>query len=281
MAPSLLIVVPTYNHFDYAFRAIRSALANTTTFRPHVLAIDDASPDRLHLDPLSRVIGRPYGDYLYHLRLLRDEFGEDSIMQAQFDQNGGLTRSWNVGLTWARERDHDFCCVTNSDVLFAPGWDSHLFTSLNTKLCDLAGPVTNAPGTNPVQYVAAYSTRYNPGTKDDVQAIAAVQSELSAKYRYEIRETTLNGFCMVAFTKTWWDNAYDRDHVFRPRNDFDSQGRPNPTPLMTLNEYELQRRWKAGGLKAAACLGSYVYHYRAVSRGVRHRRGDWARMAEK
>jgi hypothetical protein len=47
---------------------------------------------------------------------------------------------------------------------------------------------------------------------------------------------------------------------------------------MTLNEYELQRRWKETGLKVRRrCLGSYVFHYRAVSRGDAHKKGDWVR----
>jgi hypothetical protein len=46
---------------------------------------------------------------------------------------------------------------------------------------------------------------------------------------------------------------------------------------MTLGEYELQGRWTKAGLETAICTGSYVLHYRAVSRGARYRMGDWVR----
>ena len=36
---------------------------------------------------------------------------------------------------------------------------------------------------------------------------------------------------------------------------------------MTLQEYELQGRWHAAGLRSGVVLSSFVFHYRAVSRG--------------
>lgn len=277
MQPSILIVVPTYGHFQYAARAVESALRWTTTLKPYVAVVDDASPERL-----DRLIHHPdhdhYGAFQIQMRYLREEYGEDRVTQHHFEENGGLTRSWNYGLAWAKERGHDFCCVTNSDVLFTPSWDDRIFQALNSDQCQLAGPVTNAPGTNDEQYVRRYAVIYDPRKKDDQGHIRDVASELWHHQARRIKVTTLNGFCLTAFTKTWWENAYDKTHVFRPRNDFNSKGEPNPTPLMTLNEYELQRRWHDRGLKSAACLGSYVYHYRAVSRGDKHKRGDWARI---
>ena len=62
-------------------------------------------------------------------------------------------------------------------------------------------------------------------------------------------------------------HAYDAEHVFKPRNDVNSRGHKNPTPLMTLQEYELQGRWHAAGLRSGVVLSSFVFHYRAVSRG--------------
>jgi GT2 family glycosyltransferase len=272
-SPTILIVIPTYGQFDYATRAVRTALENTKLFYPYVVVIDDASPERLakkihHPD-------EPYGQYLAQLKQIREEFGSGSVVQMEFDQNGGLTRSWNVGLQAARGTGLDFCCVTNSDVVFPRGWDTDIFDALQFKGYALAGPLTNAPGSNPDQYVGRYSLLYRRETAEaDYQD---VQDELWCEQRGRWKETTLNGFCMIAKTQTWWDNAYDKDHVFRPRNDVNSKGEPNPTPLMTLNEYELQRRWKEKGLRAVACLGSYVFHYRAVSRGDRHKQGDWVR----
>ncbi len=279
MAPSILIVIPTYNHFDYAAKAVESALANTHTLKPQVLVVDDASPDRFKVDFVADD-GRGYAGFLYWMKYQKQIHGDDSVQVADFQENGGLTRSWNAGLKWARDYGHDFCCVANSDLIFAPGWDSDVFTVLNRDKYALVGPVTNTPGTNQDQYVGKYAVTYDATKKDDKEHIRVVQNELRMSQALRTKETTLNGFCMAAFTHVWWENRYDDEHVFRPRNEFNSKGERNPTPLMTLNEYELQRRWHAKGLKSAACLGSYVYHYRSVSRGDRHRKGDWARIKE-
>ncbi len=291
MTPSNLIVIPTYGHFEYAARAVRTALENTRVLDPYVVVIDDASPERLrqqihHYD-------EPYGNFLYQLRNIRDEFESfndvialravrpilcDRVTQLEFAENGGLTRSWNAGLAFARDKHFDFCCVTNSDVQFAGGWDNGILDALHRKGFALAGPLTNAPGTNSKQYVGCYSKMYRSKRPQD--NIQLIQHDLEGKWFLDTEETTLNGFCMTAFTKTWWDNAYDKDHVFKPVNEYNSKGEPNPTPLMTLNEYELQARWKAKGLKACVCLDSYVFHFRAVSRGDKHKKGDWVRLKD-
>lgn len=281
MAPKILIVVPTYGQFDYAIRAVRTALSSTQTLEAHVAVIDDASPERMARErhEIPHSVDEPYGNYLINLRYAREEFG-DRIYQLQFDENGGLTRSWNAGLQAAKDMDFDFCCVTNSDVMFAPRWDARVFDVLNSDKYQLVGPVTNAPGTEQGQYVGNYSVIYRKDKKDDLSHMADVQDELMFQQGTRTKEATLNGFCMIAFTKDWWANAYDANHVFCPRNDFNSKGEKNPTPLMTLNEYEFQRRLHEKGGKSAVCLGSYVYHYRAVSRGDKHKRGDWARIEQ-
>jgi len=283
--PTLGIVIPVYGKFEYVLRAARSALENTKTFVPYLVIVDDASPERLHRD--IHHPDDPYGNYLFNLRYLREEFGESRVIQIECAENGGLTRAWNIGLRVAANRSgfetmlgrpFDACCVTNSDVVFPSDWDAFVFQALTFAGYSLVGPVTNAPGTNKEQYVANYSAIYDRAKKDDATHMFEVQRELLHAQGARYKQTTLNGFCMVAYTRTWWDNAYDPEYVFRPRNDFNSKGEPNPTPLMTLNEYELQARWHGAGLKTAACLGSYVYHYRAVTRGDKHKRGDWARL---
>jgi glycosyltransferase involved in cell wall biosynthesis len=227
VTPSILIVIPTYNHFDYAARAVESALANTRTLKPRVLVVDDASPDRLGAD-FADPDGKGYAGFLYWVKYQKQVHGDDAISLADFSVNGGLTRSWNAGLAWAKRHGHDFCCVANSDLIFAPGWDDDVFTVLNREKYALVGPVTNAPGTNEHQYVGRYAVTYDPLKKDDKAHIAAVQNELRMSQRLRTKDTTLNGFCMAAFTHTWWANAYDADHVFRPRNDFNSKGSPTP-----------------------------------------------------
>ena len=257
---TLGVIVPTYGHFEYAARAIRSALGHTRT-KTHVIVVDDGSVGGL--DALKN---------LYH----QLETGRSRLTLFGFDNNGGLTRSWNQGLRIARNLGCAYTCCGNSDLVFPVGWDVPIVTALENRDVHLVGPVTNAPGTESKQDVKRYVHKYE--LTDEQAKLDKLCMQLTNDYGSEIIEATINGFCMVAKTETWWKNAFDKENVFRPRNDYDSQGRPNPTPLMTLNEYELQRRWHKAGLKSAICPGSFVFHYRAVSRGDRYKKGNWYRM---
>jgi hypothetical protein len=176
----------------------------------------------------------------------------------------------------AKANHFDYCCVTNSDVLFSPGWDIEVVKALEK--FHLVGPVTNAPGTEEEQYVGKYSVLYTRPANPD--AIGTIQTELIREQAGRFKASDLNGFCLIAKTATWWSQPFDPTHVFKSRNEHNSRGEPNPTPTMTLQEYELQRRWKARGLKTGIALGSYVFHYRSVSRGDKHKKGDWTRLKE-
>lgn len=265
MKPSLAIVVPTFQAFSYARLAVASALRHTRLAAAHVLVVDDASPggDK-ELAALAAAANR-----------LAAECGQPAVAVHRFPENGGLTRSWNQGLRWARDRGLNYACVTNSDVRFTPGWDVPLLQALERY--DLVGPVTNAPGTEAMQFVGRYTAKYQRSDAEDLTTAAAV--DLRKRYADVVLPGTINGFCMTAKTAVWWAGAYDRRDVFKPLNTHNSQGRPNPTPTMTLNEYELQRRWHAQGRRTGFCPASYVVHYRAVSRGDVHKKGDWLRLA--
>lgn len=278
-APKILIVVPVYGAFEYAARAVRTAVEKTRTLDPYVVIVDDASPrwqtgDDGYCNLMHTVRDLNQFSHAFdHIGIGDPPKGGDRVFVVRFDQNGGLTRSWNEGLRAARHLDFDFCCVTNSDVLFTDGWDHEVWHALAFGGYDLVGPVSNAPGTETRQYVGRYSVVY-----DKTRAEAdrqKVQDELRAAHRGRTVQTNVNGFCMVARTATWWANAYDPTHVFCPMNLVNSKGEPNPTPLMTLNEYEFQRRFNG---KVGCCPGSYVFHYRAVTRGDAHKKGDWARI---
>jgi GT2 family glycosyltransferase len=263
---TLAVVVPSYGHFDYVFNAAHTALGADVR-RVKVFVVDDASPD-YHANADT-------GQLNEHLTRLKD-LHRDDVMTVRFSENGGLTRSWNEGLKLARDLDAEYACVTNSDVRFSSDW----FTAIRAVLdsgYDLVGPVTNAPGTEAPQDVSRYFDGYE--LKDDQDYIDKVGTRLLRFTQgVKVIPHPINGFCMVARTKTWWSGAYDRSHVFRPSNPLNSKGQRNPTPLMTLNEYELQGRWRDLGRRVGVCPGSFVFHYRAVSRGDRHKKGNWYRM---
>lgn len=145
----------------------------------------------------------------------------------------------------------------NSDLKFPPGW----FTAIDAALANgahLVGPVTNAPGHKPKQHVARALSGYKLSDVD--AALATVQSRVEATHKQATWPGTINGFCMVARTDVWWSGAFDSDHVF------------NPKFKMTRNEDELQGRWLKVGRKIVIVPGSFVYHYRSVSRGKRAKR---------
>ena len=51
--------------------------------------------------------------------------------------------------------------------------------------------------------------------------------------------------------------------------------------LMGINfdqyEDELQDRWKAKGWKFGVACGSFIFHYRSVTRGIKYAKGKWSR----
>ena len=253
------IVIPTYSHFDYAEIAVETALRSCHN-RARVVVVDDCSPD--HNEGLAIL-----------RRFSSDSKTKHRFSTAWYQDHGGLLRSWNHGLEFFRDIGARVVCVTNSDVIFAPGWEEPIFDALKTY--DLVGPVTNAPGTEELQYVAQYSQEYDRTRGDDPEHIQDVQYALRKRWQDRVLKATLNGFCMVARTRTWWANSYDDEHVFRPHNPVNSKGQKNPTPHDTLGEYELQKRWHDAGMKSGVVPGSYVFHYRSISRGSKFRRGDW------
>lgn len=255
------LVIPSYGHFPYVESAIRSAFA-TTTASLCVLLLDDASPD-----------WEAAGNPLYER--LKAEFG-DRLRGISYAENGGLTRSWNAGLSYfnSPECRTKFICCANSDLIFGRHWDKPLCVAAETHA--IVGPLTNTPGTCKHQNVKNWLSVYKP--YDAVDYVNSIGHMLYKHYVNEVETVNaINGFCLFAKRETWFSGAYDADHVFRPRNDFNSKGQPNPTPLMTLNEDELQARWRLLGRRAGVCLGSFVFHYRSVSRGERYAKGDWVR----
>jgi GT2 family glycosyltransferase len=231
----VVVIVPSFSHFGYAKTTVETALAHTPGCK--VALVDDASPDWKKQDwkkwPLAGM----------HLH--------------RFARNGGLTRSWNYGLRLARDWGAPYAVCANSDLLFTPGWFEALKASLAAG-CHLAGPVTNAPGHNPLQQVARYLPDYK--LTDDPRYLAKAAARLGRLFQPgHFVKARLNGYCMAARTDVWWSGTHDKDSVFDPKH------------KMVLNEDELQGRWKKLGRLAGAVPASFVFHYRGVSRRHGHR----------
>lgn len=249
--PKILIIVPSYNALEYAALAIESALTKTKSLEPTVLHVNDG-----YVLGLNR--SEPYNKLI--LPLLQKH--EDRIVEILEPANFGLTAAWNRGLRIARESAFDYVCCTNDDVVFSEHWDMRIEGTLDTY--PLIGPLTNAPGDQPTQDVQRYLPAYKLSDKsDDIDGVA---SRLRKMYPGKLIDNAVNGFCMIAETKTWWAGAFDNADVF------------NPAHRMEYQEYELQRRWRKLGRKSAVMLDSFVFHYRSVTRGDKYKRGKWARL---
>jgi glycosyltransferase involved in cell wall biosynthesis len=238
----IVFILPAYNKFGYARMAALSFLKYTE--RPKlILLVDDASPYYHRQDWNAWRAGIP----------------EECLIEQLFTTNGGLTRSWNWGLTKARELNWRYTICGNSDIRFTPGWEHGLIHHVDRDYA-LVGPVTNAPGvTNGGnQQVARFCPAYDLARQSDSAAqLAKVAGYLRSKYPIERVDGPMpvNGFFMFAQTAKWWEGAFDATHVF------------DPSKKMVGNEDELQKRWQKRGWKTGFVPSSFIFHYRAVSRG--------------
>lgn len=258
-----LVVVPAYGQYQYVALAVASAIASSP--KADVLVVDDASPDKFAADVGLDRLAAIHGDRFGAIRLA---------------ENAGLHVASNLGLKSASLRGYGYACVANSDVVFATGWLEPALAALAAAA--LVGPVTNAPGSEAWQHVGDYSPVWaeTAGVDDFEERIARTQADLAIRQGDRVKFGTLNGFCLVARTATWFKHAHAPDEPFSPEVPFNAAGQPNPTPRLTLGEYDLQRRWHAAGLKSAAALGSFVFHWRSATRGRKYAKGDWMRLPD-
>lgn len=259
-------ICPTYQEeslHDYTLRALESFFKYTAD--GVALVVDDASPgwsDKIEAD-IGRVPRFPGQDVHIH----------------RYAEWGGLTRSWNQGMRMARELNLDYVIAGNNDVLFTRFWYEGLLHALEHGY-KLVGPISNAPGITALGHAEVDRYVANYQTTDDPAYINEVADALRAQYAGKVIPAKVNGFFQLAKTAVWWQGRYDDEHVYKPRNDFNSHGKPNPTPLMTLNEDELQGRWNQKGWQTAVVPSSFIFHYRAVARGNAYRRGKWHRLTD-
>lgn len=256
----LAVVIPIYNKFIYARRAILSLFKHGPP-EAMALIVDDASPDPVDWDRWWEGDGRP-----------EDRIPRDRCVFQRFDRNLGLTAGWNWGLAEARRLRAEYAVCTNSDILFTPHWHQALLHQADKGEYRLLGPVSNAPGieTSWRQKVKNYYTKYQ--VSDEAQDIAEVSKTLWKAYGSDTvvgdAKMAINGFFMLAKTEIWWAGRYSEDHVF------------NPAKKMKGNEDELQRRWKLKSYRSGICPGSFIFHYRSVSRGRAFATEGWHRLQD-
>jgi len=265
MAAKIGFICPTYDAIvldGYTRKALSSFFANTPD--GVAIVVDDGSTDW-------------NDDYEQSLRDLAAKYHDASIHIHHFAGNGGLTRSWNKGLAIADELGLDYAIAGNNDIVFSTHYYPPLLQVLERGYA-LVGPLSNAPGITAKgrQEIDRHFPDYE--LSDDDLYVNTVSVKLQQKFGTTALESPINGFFQMAKMESWRAGKYDETYYYRPVNTHTSRGQRNPTPLMTLNEDELQERWRAKGMKAAIALGSFIFHYRAVSRGDRYKRGKWYRQ---
>jgi len=222
--------------------------------------------------------GTPGWDDKYVAKLQAIAAEYDSELHAyHFPKKLGLTRSWNWGLNKCDELDLDYVIAGNNDVIFTPNWHQGMLHALNSGYT-MVGPLSNAPGITArgKQEVG----RYYPGYKvtDDAAYLSQVADRLYRDNLGKVVESEVNGFFQMCSMTGWRSNKWASTEFYKAVNKFTSKGRKNPTPHMTLNEDEWQGRARAKKMKMAIVLSSFIFHYRAVTRGDKYKRGQWYRQ---
>lgn len=195
-----------------------------------------------------------------------------------FAKNGGLTRSWNAGLAQASELGLDYAIAGNNDIIFTHRWYEGMVHALANGY-SLVGPLSNAPGVTADgrQEISKYVNDYK--LTDNDKELQKVADKLHADNLGKVVDSRINGFFQMATMDSWRKGKFDENHYYRPVNRYTSKGKKNATPLMTLNEDELQARWSAKKMKSAIVLSTFIFHYRAVSRGDKYKMGKWYRQS--
>lgn len=265
--PSIAFICPTHNAGKLV-EYTRSSLETFFETTPMGLAIvvDDASrnwPPRYETD----------------LRLLAEKYPGSGLHIKRHTKPGGLTRSWNAGLSMAERLGVEYAIPANNDILFTPGWSDGLIRALASGY-NLVGPVSNAPGVTAKgrQDVKKHLPEYE--LTDAGESLQRTAAALREKHSGKVLPSKVNGFFLMAAMSSWVKNKYSRTHFFRPVNRHMPSGRVNPDPLNCGNEDEWQSRAGKLGMKFGIALDSFIFHYRSVTRGSRHCKGAWFRKHE-
>jgi len=255
---ALVLVCPVWQAYVYFRKTVESFFRYTPLeLNPICIALDDATS--------SPQFREQNWDYFYAGPSLDRALPRERICHRYFHENAGLTRSWNAGLSIARELGAQYAIAGNADILFTPGWERALIHFLNQGV-RLVGPVTNAPGRTNRQRQSVRNYFPNYKVNDDREYLHKVAGYLWRNHGVEtIRYMMINGFFTMSTLAHWFEGAFDPHHVF------------DPSKKMQGNEDELEVRWQRKHWKIGFVPGSFVFHFRAASRGQKFCHTGWMR----
>jgi glycosyltransferase involved in cell wall biosynthesis len=224
----IAIVITCYNQSAYTRQAIESLLRTTADvddYRFEFAVFDDCST----------------GDTRDVVRAT----GGDRVGYWRSPENSGVTYLWNAAYRRFSHCDH--LAIVNNDLIFTPDWCTRILGAMKQIKCDLAGPITNAPGHVPEQDVRRFIGDYEPS--DDWADVLRTAEQLEPLDPIPAKK--INGFCIV------FDTAFlKRAQRHRPGEPFDPKFRN------LGNEDEIQDRLKASSLIVPS---SFVFHYKRIS----------------
>jgi hypothetical protein len=131
--------------------------------------------------------------------------------------------------------------------------------------------------TNREQYLNVWDPSLIP---DNTQASVDAITQKLKKGSGTVREGPINGFFIFGSSPAWQRVAYDNEQVFPSRIEIMPSGHTNPHPNITGGEDWLAARCRKLGMKMGISLGSYVFHFRSVTRGKRYVTPGWSRKSK-
>lgn len=265
MPETLAAVIPTHGYLEYARQAVESFFHTKPPGVPAIVVVaDDASPawneDSLH----------------------GDRAADETLATMHSRDHIGVTAAMNAGLSVVHQTlvKPDLVVLANSDVIFTRDWWRPVWEALSGGW-DLVGPATNAPGptSKGVQDVTHYVRDYQPS--DAPEDLADAANALHRACDGRVEPCQVNGFCLCAAYETWRRFAFELPaHTFPPQILVMPSGRSNPDPKNLGQETWLAHEISKGGGKVGCALGSFVFHFRSISRGLGHASPGWYRRPE-
>lgn len=247
-------VMPVKGHVEYAVAAIDSLMENSDGAVVTVYVVEDGcEPAR-------------GGDWVRDVTTIHPHSIEYTAMRA----DRGPTAAWNDGISRAIS-ENDMVVMGNDDVIVPRGWWQDLYYGLTSRMLDFVGPLSNSPGTtNAQQHVLGHLPNYI--LSDRQSMIDAVQAQLQEQSARKFRAGAVNGFFIAALSDRWRIAAYDieRGLIFPDAINKMPSGRTNPTPLVTGQEDWLHSHAKMLDFRMGLSPGTFVFHYRSVTRGTRY-----------
>lgn len=169
---------------------------------------------------------------------IQTEFPEIQVVVLRQPARGGLTWTWNDGITKCLAQGCTTIVLSNDDVIFDRSILHILKASESAKGSDVYfGPLSNEPG--------------NDTNAAQLGIMPTDKGAYTCTYRKKLQN--LNGFFMVFPAQTLQTNMFDQHHFFNPSLPFGG------------NETEWFKRFEQKGGYGMVVPSTFIYHYKLKS----------------